>query len=187
MKRLSQIALALLLAASALPLAAQDAKPEPAATGVKAEILRQIADAESKLVALAEAEPADKYGWRPGDGVRSMGEVYVHVAIANFFLPSFWGAEAPEGLGKPAEVEKSHGADKNKALKFMKDSFAHAKKAAEGLSDADLDKPVKVFGRDSTVREALLLVATHAHEHLGQAIAYARMNGVTPPWSRRSE
>jgi uncharacterized damage-inducible protein DinB len=69
----------------------------------------------------------------------------------------------------------------------MKDSFAHAKKAAEGLSDADLDKPVKVFGRDSTVREALLLVATHAHEHLGQAIAYARMNGVTPPWSRRSE
>jgi uncharacterized damage-inducible protein DinB len=30
----------------------------------------------------------------------------------------------------------------------------------------------------------LELLATHNHEHLGQMIAYARMNGIAPPWSR---
>jgi uncharacterized damage-inducible protein DinB len=203
MKKLSQagiagIAAVILVTLCALPLAAQEAKPEqpaasaeptpaPAPASVKAEIMRQITDAESKLVALADAEPADKYGWRPGEGVRSVGEVYVHVAFANYFFPSVWGVKAPAGLGKPADVEKSHGADKAKALEFMRNSFAHVKKAIADLPDADLDKPVKLFGRDSTNWEALLLVATHAHEHLGQAIAYARVNGIVPPWSRRGE
>lgn len=187
MKKLPLFAVALLITVSALPLGAQDAKPEAAATGVKAEILRQISDAESKLVALAEEEPNEKYAWRPGEGVRSVGEVYIHVGFANYFLPTVWGAKQPEGMGKPADIEKSHGADKGKALGYMKDSFAHVKKAVEGLSDADLDKAVNLFGRSTTTREALLLVATHAHEHLGQAIAYARMNGITPPWSRRGE
>jgi uncharacterized damage-inducible protein DinB len=197
-KTLSQAAVALLVTFGALPLAAQEAKPEQApaaaeqpaaqpAPSAKAEILRQITDAESKLVALADAEPAEKYGWRPGEGVRSIGEVYIHVGVANYFFPSIWGIKAPAGLGKPAEIEKSSGADKAKALEFMRNSFAHAKKAIADLPEADLEKPVKLFGRDTTTREALLLVATHAHEHLGQAIAYARMNGITPPWSRRGE
>jgi uncharacterized damage-inducible protein DinB len=201
MKKLSQAAVTaavILVTLCALPLAAQEAKPEqpaasaeptpaPAPASVKAEIMRQITDAESKLVALADAEPADKYGWRPGEGVRSVGEVYVHVGFANYFFPSIWGIKAPAGLGKPSEVEKSHGADKAKALEFMRNSFAHAKKAIADLPDADLEKQVNLFGRTSTTREALLLVATHAHEHLGQAIAYARMNGIVPPWSRRGE
>lgn len=197
-KRVSQAVLAAIAAiavvagiAGTSPLVAQEAKPEqPAATAqatpasAKAEILRQITDAESKLVALANAEPPDKYGWRPGEGVRSVGEVYIHVGFANYFFPSVWGIKAPAGLGKPADVEKSHGADKAKALEFMANSFAHLKKAIADLPDADLDKSIKLFGRDGTNREALLLAATHAHEHLGQAIAYARMNGIVPPWSQ---
>ncbi|MFP5286677.1 MAG: DinB family protein [Thermoanaerobaculia bacterium] len=161
---------------------AQEARPM-AKAGVKAEILRQIEDAEKKLVALAEAIPAEKYAWRPGEGVRSTGEVFAHVSGANYFLPTFWGAKMPEGID-PRSFEKD-GADKAKTLATLKSSFEHARKAIGEIPEADLDKAVKLFGRDSNVREATLVVATHAHEHLGQAIAYARMNKVVPPWSRQ--
>jgi uncharacterized damage-inducible protein DinB len=181
--------------ALALPLAAlaQDTKPmeekagqkpmmeaKPAG-GVRADILRQIEDAEKKLLALAEAMPAEKYGWRPGEGVRSVGEVFAHTAAANYFLPTLVGVKMPEGVN-PREFEKS-GGDKAKTSETLKASFEHARKAVQSLADADLDTAVKIFGQDGTYRAALLLLATHAHEHLGQSIAYARMNGVTPPWS----
>ena len=154
-----------------------------AKAGVKDEILRQIEDAEKKLVALAEAMPAEKFAWRPGEGVRSTGEVFAHVSGANYFLPTFWGAKMPEGID-PRSFEKD-GADKARTLATLKSSFEFARKAISEISDADLDKAIKMFGRDANVREATLVVATHAHEHLGQAIAYARMNKVVPPWSRQ--
>jgi uncharacterized damage-inducible protein DinB len=188
--------LALAFAVAALPARAQDTKPaeekkEQAtapqqetkpATGVRAEILRQIDDGRKKLVALAEAMPADKYGWRPGEGVRSVGEVFAHVAAANYFLPTFWGAKMPEGID-PRSFEKKEGGDKAKMVDLLKKSFDHVRQAAEALPDSELDRIVKVFGQDGSVRTVILVVATHAHEHLGQSIAYARMNGVVPPWS----
>lgn len=190
MKRafVSMAALGLLLAGLGSTASAQEAKPmekamDKPASGVKAEILRQIEDAEKKLVALAEATPAEKFAWRPGEGVRSTGEVFAHVAGANYFLPTFWGVKIPEGTD-PRSFEKD-GGDKAKTLDTMKKSFEHARKAVADVPAADLDKAVKLFGRDSSVREANLVVATHAHEHLGQAIAYARMNGIVPPWSRQ--
>lgn len=184
----STTALALLLLAGlTLPARAQEAKPEakpataPAATGIRAEVLRQIEDAEKKLIALAEATPAEKYIWKPAEGVRSTGQVFLHVAAANYFLPTFVGAKAPEGLDL-RNLEKD-AADKAKTVDTLKKSFDHAKQAVQAVADADLDKAVKIFGRDSSYREACLFLATHAHEHLGQSIAYARMNGITPPWS----
>jgi uncharacterized damage-inducible protein DinB len=182
--------LGLLLAGLGSPVSAQETKPmekamDKPASGVKAEILRQIEDAEKKLVSLAEATPAEKYSWRPGEGVRSTGEVFAHVSGANYFLPTFWGVKIPEGVD-PRSFEKD-GGDKAKTLETLKKSFEYARKAITGVPEADLDKAVKLFGRDSNVREATLVVATHAHEHLGQAIAYARMNGIVPPWSRRGE
>jgi uncharacterized damage-inducible protein DinB len=148
---------------------------------VKAETLRLIDDAEKKLVALAEATPAEKYGWRPAEKVRSTGEVFLHVAGGNYFLASLAGTKPPEGINM-REIEKEAG-DKAKVIDALKKSFAHVRKVIESTSDADLDKTVKVFDHDGTVREVLLIIATHAHEHLGQAIAYARSNGITPPWS----
>lgn len=181
MKRafVSMAVLGILLAGVA---SAQETKPMTKA-GVKDEILRQIEDAEKKLVALAEAMPAEKFAWRPGEGVRSTGEVFAHVSGANYFLPTFWGAKVPEGID-PRSFEKD-GADKARTLATLKSSFEFARKAISEISDADLDKAIKMFGRDANVREATLVVATHAHEHLGQAIAYARMNKVVPPWSRQ--
>jgi uncharacterized damage-inducible protein DinB len=187
--------LAFAFAAVALPARAQDAKPMEkkaeqkeemkVAASVRGDIVKQIDDAQKKLIALAEAMPADKYAWRPAEGVRSAGEVFAHVSSANFFFPTLWGGKMPAGVD-PRGFEKD-GGDKAKTLATLKSSFDNVRQSIDTLSDADLDKPAKIFGREGTVRELLLLVATHAHEHLGQSIAYARSNGVTPPWSVKGQ
>lgn len=179
-------ALFLAAALAAAPTLAQDkAAPmaKAAPSGVRAEITRQITDAQQKLQQLADAMPADKYGWRPGTGVRSVGEVFLHVAAGNYFLGTFLGVNPPAGLDM-RNLEKD-GGDKAKAIDGMKKSFDHILGALAAIPDADLEKTAKVFGRDATYREVMLLVATHTHEHLGQSIAYARMNAVTPPWSAK--
>ncbi|MEJ7616302.1 MAG: DinB family protein [Pyrinomonadaceae bacterium] len=129
------------------------------------------------MIALAEATPKYKYSYRPGEGVRSTSEVLMHVAGGNFMISQFIGAKAPAGVGR--EMEKM--ADKAKVVDALKQSFEQVRQAVLNASDADLDKATKLFGRDATYRSVMLLLATHAHEHLGQAIAYARMSGVVPP------
>lgn len=182
MRRLSFLSLLSLLSLMSFPaFAHEEAKAAAAGGDMRADILQQVDDAEKKLTALAEAFPAEKYGWRPAEKVRSVGEVFMHVAGGNYFLPTFWGVTPPEGVN-PREFEKS-GSDKAKVLATMKASFEHARNAIKNAPAADLAKAIKLFGNDSTISQAMLIVATHNHEHLGQSIAYARMNGVTPPWS----
>ena len=191
MRRLfaSTAVLALALAAPALAQDKAMAKPavKPAeakamASDAKADIVRSLDDARRKLLQLAEAMPAEKYTWRPGEGVRSVGEVFAHVSGANFFLPTLWGGKIPAGVD-PRGFDKEAG-DKAKTIDTLKKSFDSVKQAIGALSDADLNRTVKIFDHDGSAREVVLIIATHAHEHLGQSIAYARMNGVKPPWSR---
>lgn len=179
--------LALACAAAALPLRAQETKPmaEKTAAGVRAEVLASIDDAREKLIALADATPAEKFGWRPGEGVRSTGEVFAHVSMANYFFPSVWGAKMPEGIDVRG-LEKL-GGDKAKMTDTLKHSFDHLRQMIEAVPDADLERMVKMQGRDRSVRSVMLTAASHAHEHLGQSIAYARVNAIVPPWSRRGE
>jgi uncharacterized damage-inducible protein DinB len=182
MRRLSFLSLLCLLSLMSFPaFAHEEAKAASASGDVRGDILQQVDDAEKKLTALAEAMPAEKFGWRPAEKIRSVGEVFMHVAGGNYFLPTFWGVKPPEGVN-PREFEKS-GSDKAKVLATMKASFEHARNAIKNAPAADLGKAIKLFGNDSTIRQAMLVVATHNHEHLGQSIAYARMNGVAPPWS----
>lgn len=195
MKRFFGSAAVLALALAVFPAHAQDNKPmgekaeqkdmmkkeEMKSGGELAAVLSQIDQAREKLVALAEATPADKFGWRPAQGVRSVGEVYAHVAGGNYFLPTFWGGKIPAGVD-PRGFEKE-GSDKAKTIDTLKKSFDHLKQQVQTLSQADLDKQIKMFGRDATVRDAVMTLASHGHEHLGQAIAYARSNGIKPPWS----
>jgi uncharacterized damage-inducible protein DinB len=150
-------------------------------SGIRADIQAQIDEGEKKLTALAEAMPAEKYAWRPNDKVRSVGEVFMHVAGGNYFLTSLMGAPKDEKVN-PREFDKDAN-DKAKTMATMKASFDYVRKYLAGLSDADLEKTAKVFDHDGTARELALILATHVHEHLGQSIAYARMNGVVPPWS----
>jgi uncharacterized damage-inducible protein DinB len=176
----------LLLAVQILCLTTLLAQEKPKASGVpptsglRAELLKQCDDAEKKLVDLAQAMPQEKYAWRPGDGVRSVSEVYMHVVGANYFLPSFAGVKPPEGLSRDMEKTVT---EKAKVVEMLKESFDHVRQAIVSKSEADLDSPAKLFGQETTVRDVFLTTVTHMHEHLGQSIAYARMNGVVPPWT----
>ena len=159
-----------------------NAQPAPAKTpGFKDLFLGQLKDVETKVVSLAEAMPEAKYGWRPEEGVRSVSEVFVHIAGANYLFPNFVGVKPPAGISPTMEKTVT---EKAKVVETLKASFAHARQAVEGLSDADLHKPVKLFGQQTTYEGVLFLMANHMHEHLGQSIAYARSNGVVPPWSK---
>ncbi len=175
--------LALALAAAlATPAVAHDHDAAPGGTNLRALAQASIDDAETKLTALADAMPAEKYSWRPGEKVRSVGEVFMHVAGGNYFLTGLLGGKAPEGVN-PREFDKDAN-DKAKVKATMKASFDHVRTFLAAMPDADLAKAMKIFGRDSTASELVLGLATHSHEHLGQAIAYARSNGVAPPWSQ---
>jgi uncharacterized damage-inducible protein DinB len=149
-------------------------------SGARGEILGEIGGLEKKFVGLAQAMPQDKYGWRPGEGVRSVSEVFMHVAGANFGLPNFIGAKAPADV--PKDLEKI--TDKAEVVKQLTASFAFLRSAITNMSDSDLEKTAKMFGKDRTYREIGFFMTGHLHEHLGQSIAYARMNGVVPPWSQ---
>lgn len=148
----------------------------------KAASLADIKDSESKFVGLAKAIPADKYTWRPGEGVRSVSEVFLHIASANYGLPTMLGAAPAEGFNRQG-FEKST-TDKDKVVEQLNKSFAYLETSIEKASDADLNKHMKLFGgKDGTGGDILFLIITDLHEHLGQMIAYARLNSVVPPWT----
>jgi uncharacterized damage-inducible protein DinB len=171
------------LAFALMPLSVRAADAPPVPPGVKADILMWIQDAETKLGELAAAMPEAKYSWRPTRDARSVGDVFMHVVTANYNIPSLVGTKAPAGFdSKTHEKSLTKKADIERALK---DSFAHVKKSLIATPDADLDKPAEFFGMKTTVRSAYLLVLSHAHEHLGQSIAYARSNDIAPPWTER--
>jgi uncharacterized damage-inducible protein DinB len=155
--------------------------PRAFAQDYKQDLIRSIEDARGKLVQLADATPEAKFAWRPGKGVRSTGEVFLHVVQANYLLPTLMGVKTPEGMD-PMHIETG-GADKAKTIAMLKASFDHAEDAIRNTPDADLDKTVKIFDHDGSVRDVEMIILSHAHEHLGQSIAYARMNGITPPWT----
>ncbi len=150
-------------------------------SGFRAEYLNNIADVEKKLVSLAEAVPPAKYTWRPAEGVRSISEVFLHIAGGNYTFSRLAGVDPPaEFQGRGFDKSTT---DKAQVIEALKKSFENARQAAMKTSDADLDTKVK-FGRgEMTKRNLLLSLVAHMHEHLGQSIAYARMNGVVPPWS----
>jgi uncharacterized damage-inducible protein DinB len=134
-----------------------------------------------QLVSLAEAIPAEKFAWRPAPGVRSTGEVFMHIAAGDFWLLSMTGAKLPDDF-KMGETEKTVTA-KPDVIAWLKRSLEAVKSAHAGLKPADLQRKVKVMNRDATVDGVYLRIIVHANEHMGQLVAYARMNGIAPPWS----
>lgn len=184
MKRsLSSVLLLAILAAGPLAAMAQSgapAAPTAPATGFRADFLADWDEMAKNAVRLAEAMPAEKYTWRP-EGARSVSEIYLHIAGGNFGFMRLLGAQPPAGID-PRTLEKST-TEKAKVVEILKQSFDHVRQTVLNTSDADLDKPVKLFGQPSTIRNVLYIVGTHQHEHFGLTIAYARINGVVPPWT----
>jgi uncharacterized damage-inducible protein DinB len=154
-------------------------------SGFRAEFLEVIAYYEQKYTRLAEAMPVEKYSWRPGDGVRSVGEVFTHITAANYGVARALGTALPNAVDFKA-IQTLSG-DKPKVLQALKESFAHLRSATLALNDSDEGKPQKMFGRQSTLRGSFTMITGHFGEHLGQSIAYARVNGVVPPWTEDAQ
>ena len=161
-----------------------------AASGLAADLLTDVSQLETKMMALARAIPADRYDWRPAAGVRSVSEVVRHVAADNYLLPAMLGHAAEPSTGirgddfKTAQAFEQRTLSRDDAIAQMERSFAHLKRALGGTTAERMSEKVTLFGHPSTVQSTWILTATHLHEHLGQLIAYARSNGVVPPWSR---
>ena len=135
----------------------------------------------SQLIALAEATPEEKFSWRPAEGVRSTSEVYMHIAVANFYLLSVTGPKMPADWKDGMEKSVT---SKAEVIRWLKRSLEAVKTARTALKPADLQRKVHIADRDATVDGMYLRIIIHDNEHMGQLIAYARMTGVVPPWSK---
>jgi uncharacterized damage-inducible protein DinB len=148
---------------------------------MKAQALLDLQDMQKKFTSLAEAFPADKMTWRPGNGVRSTAEIFMHTAGANYGIPNMMGVKTPEGFdGKTFEKSTT---DKAKIVQALNKSFDAAIAAVQGMTNADFAKPDKKLGPDANDGDVVYILVVHGHDMLGQAIAYARVNGIVPPWT----
>jgi uncharacterized damage-inducible protein DinB len=166
-------------AAGAQPSAPTD-KTQPS-YDMKAQAVYDLQQLQKKFVSLAGAIPAEKYTWRPVEGVRSISELFLHISAANYNIPTLIGG-TPNPSSAQKDFDKST-TDKAKIVEQLNRSFGNAISAVQGMSNADFAKPEKRLGPDANDGDVVYKLVTHAHEHLGQAIAYARMNGVVPPWT----
>ena len=178
----------LLIGVAAPRLAAAQAVPNrEAAIEVRKQYLADLDALRGRFLALAEAFPAEKYAWRPGPGVRSVGEVFMHVAdeLYTWAPASYGGAQSPAvGSGPDADKKFEAKSTKPEVLKHLKEGADYVARTVGGLAPAAITGTKKIFGRDRTIIQTSFGVLDDLHEHLGQLIAYARMNGVTPPWSK---
>jgi uncharacterized damage-inducible protein DinB len=158
---------------------AKATSPSVNGKGFRAEFLSDLDEVQDKITKLAAVVPAEKYAWRPAEGVRSISEVYMHIAGGNYFLATFVNVQPPSTM--PKDIEKI--GDKKMVQAELQKSFDHIRTIVKNTPEADFDKQVTLFGKPTTERAVFSTILNHLHEHLGQSIAYARMNGVVPPWS----
>jgi uncharacterized damage-inducible protein DinB len=170
--------------------------------GFKGEYLWEFDIAERQLLALAEAFPAERYGWRTAETARSVSEVLVHLAAGSRTLLVLLGVDAaPDLYGKLEDesdarimamvsrnesLEKSI-TDKAAVLALLRGSLEAVRTAFAEASDAELDRPEVFFGERTTVRRFYLRALCHMHEHMGQLLAYARAMGMPAPWQGERE
>jgi hypothetical protein len=185
MKIVTLAIVAAVMLAAAPAARAQEVISKEAAAELKASMVGDLETLRGKFVGLAEAFPQDKYTWRPMDGVRSVAEVLMLAAFEGYaFIPSSFGGK-PANLGSREEAAKLRElTDKAQVIDHLNKGFAHAKKELESLDAASLTGKRKVMGRDLSASQTALAIGGDLHEHLGQLIAYARMNKIVPPWSK---
>lgn len=177
-----------LIAAGLVAVAAAAKPPTPTIATVSDQTL---ASAEKEIVSLAEAMPEDKYSFAPtaGEftGVRTFAQQMTHIASVNYEVSAaILGENNPVEMGKNengAESLKS----KDDIVKYLKDSFALAHKAMASLTTENYMGRVKSpFGEGQATRAELATIPVwHSFDHYGQAVVYARLNGIIPPASRK--
>ena len=152
-------------------------------SGFGEELLGQFEGSAEKLVALAQAMPAESYSWQPMEGVYTVAAAYMHIARYNYMYPDLYlGVDPPPRVDYESLEERV--TSKHEAVEILAASMDHVRGLMNAMSEADLAAPTRLYGREVENWAVLLQLVTHMNEHLGQSIAYARMNGVVPPWSR---
>jgi uncharacterized damage-inducible protein DinB len=168
----------MVLASLTLPVAASAQAPAV----IEKEFLLQFEQSMDKFLQLAEAMPADRFTWSPGEGVMEVGHVYMHVAHYNYNYPiTSLGMTKPAGL----DLDKMESVrDKAAVIKALRESRDFVRAAAQRIEGEQWAKITRLYGRDVPQWSVMLQLVAHMNEHLGQSIAYARMNKIVPPWSR---
>jgi uncharacterized damage-inducible protein DinB len=133
-----------------------------------------------RLTELAEGTPAGQFSWRPVEGVRAVSEIYMHIALANFYLLSMTGVALPIDLTSNS-MEKTV-SEKAEVIQWLTRSLEAVGAARAATTPDDLCRRIKILGRDATVDGTYLRIIVHANEHMGQLTAYARIAGLVPPW-----
>ena len=148
---------------------------------MKGQALLDLETMQKKFVQLANAVPADKLTWRPTADSRSFAEVFLHVAAERYGILGMMGAETPAGVDRKG-LEKST-TDRARIVDELNKSWDFAEKAIKGMSNADFAKLLPKLGPQANAGDVVYILVTDNHEHLGQSVAYARENGITPPWT----
>jgi uncharacterized damage-inducible protein DinB len=152
---------------------------------MKAQSLVDLERVQKKFVDLANALPADKMTWRPSTDSRSFAELFLHVAGERYAILKLMGAAAPEGFDARA-FEKTT-TDKAKIVDELNKSWEFSKKTIDGMTNADFAKLIPKLGPQANAGDVVYILVADAHEHLGQSIAYARVNGIVPPWTAEAQ
>lgn len=156
-------------------------------SGPAADLLFPFDQLEKQAIDLAKAIPEEKYDWRPAAGVRSIREVCLHIAYGNQLMLNISNGIEKDALYKQiADQIKREGEKltKEQVLEAMTEGFKAVREALQSASAGSLSRDIDFFGTPATRRGVLTALDVHIGEHLGQLIAYARMNGVVPPWSK---
>jgi len=148
---------------------------------MKAQSLQDLGAVQKKFVDLANALPADKLTWRPTADSRSFAEVFLHVAGERYGILALMGTPLPAGFdGKTFEQSTT---DRARIVEELNKSWEFAQKAINGMSNADFAKLLPKLGPQANAGDVIYILVADAHEHLGQSVAYARENGIVPPWT----
>ena len=165
-----------------------DAVPSGASSGaLTTDLLADLSTVEKKMIDLATAIPESKYNWHP-DSARTVRQVFLHVAADNYVMPAMMGFTPDPATGLTADYQtgaafEARNLPKDSVVAELRRSFEFVKQSLTSTSAARMGESVSMFGQQFTGQSAWILAVTHVHEHLGQMIAYARTNGVKPPWS----
>ncbi len=161
---------------------APTARAQSAATDYRDEFLAHFGRSSMKMTQLSAAVPESLYTWSPGEGVMSIAQVYMHIARYNYlYLDGSFGIRAPDGVDWQNFESVT---DKETIVAALRASVEHVRKAAGAMTEEDLTRATMLYGRNVPGWAVLFQLLSHMNEHVGQSIAYARMNGIVPPWSR---
>lgn len=152
---------------------------------MKAQSLVDLKAVQDKFVDLANVIPSDKFTWRPSPDARSFAEVLLHVAGERYSILALMGAAIPTGID--AHVLEKSTTDPAKVVQQLNRSWEFAQKTINGMSNADFAKPLPKLGPDANAGDVVYILVADAHEHLGQVVAYARENGLIPPWTSKAQ